>query len=312
MAKREARIAVVGSANVDLTSFTDQFPKPGETVFGQAFDLGFGGKGANQAVAAKYCGAKVQMIARVGDDFFGPATIKNFKSLGIGARNVQTIKGVSSGVAPIFVEKSGQNRIIVVKGANENLTAKGVNQAASSLKRADIIILQFEIPLDTVYHTVRFARKIKIRCIVNPAPALPADLKQLANVDYFVPNETEAAAITGKPVESVDQAKACAEYLLAEGIRRVIITLGEKGALLAGAEGMELIPSYRVTTKDTTGAGDAFIGSFAVFLAEGMPERDALARANLYAGLSTMGIGTQKSFLKRTRFNKEWKKRNKG
>ncbi len=312
MAKRQARIAVVGSANVDLTSFTDQFPKPGETVFGEAFDLGFGGKGANQAVAAKYCGAKVQMVARVGDDLFGPATIKNFKSLGIGARNVQTVKGVSSGVAPIFVEKSGQNRIIVVKGANDKLTAKGVNQAASRLKRADIIILQFEIPLDTVYHTVRFARKNKIRCIVNPAPALPADLKQLANVDYFVPNETEAAAITGKPVTTVDQAKACAEYLLAQGIRRVIITLGEKGALLAGSEGMELIPSYKVTTKDTTGAGDAFIGSFAVFLAEGMPERDALARANLYAGLSTMGVGTQKSFLKRTRFNKEWKKRDKG
>ncbi|MEE9263900.1 MAG: ribokinase, partial [Vicinamibacteria bacterium] len=234
MAKRQARIAVVGSANVDLTSFTDQFPKAGETVFGEAFDLGFGGKGANQAVAAKYCGAKVQMVARVGDDLFGPATIKNFKSLGIGAREVKTVKGVSSGVAPIFVEKSGQNRIIVVKGANDKLTAKGVNQAASRLKRADIIILQFEIPLDTVYHTVRFARKNKIRCIVNPAPALPADLKQLANVDYFVPNETEAAAITGKPVETVDQAKACAEYLLAQGIRRVIITLGEKGALLAG------------------------------------------------------------------------------
>ena len=312
MAKRQARITVVGSANVDLTSFTDQFPKAGETVFGEAFDLGFGGKGANQAVAAKYCGAKVQMVARVGDDLFGPATIKNFKSLGIGAREVKTVKGVSSGVAPIFVEKNGQNRIIVVKGANDKLTAKGVNQAASRLKRADIIILQFEIPLATVYHTVRFARKHKIRCIVNPAPALPADLKQLANVDYFVPNETEAATITGKSVETVDQAKACAEYLLEQGIRRVIITLGEKGALLAGSEGMELIPSYKVNTKDTTGAGDAFIGSFAVFLAEGMPERDALARANLYAGLSTMGVGTQKSFLKRNRFNKEWKKRNKG
>ena len=309
MAKRQARIAVVGSANVDLTSFTDKLPKPGETVFGEAFDLGFGGKGANQAVAAKYCGAKVQMVARVGDDLFGPATIKNFKSLGIGARNVKTVKGASSGVAPIFVEKSGQNRIIVVKGANDKLTAKGVNQAASRLKRADIIILQFEIPLATVYHTVLFARKNKIRCIVNPAPALPADLKQLAKVDYFVPNETEAATITGKPVATVDQAKACAEYLLAQGIRRVIITLGEKGALLAGSEGMELIPSYKVNTKDTTGAGDAFIGSFAVFLAEGMPERDALARANLYAGLSTMGVGTQKSFLKRNRFNKEWKKR---
>ena len=311
MAKRQARIAVVGSANVDLTSFTDHFPKPGETVFGDSFDLGFGGKGANQAVAAKYCGAKVQMVARVGDDLFGPATIQNFKSLGIGARHVKTVKGVSSGVAPIFVDKSGQNRIVVVKGANDKLTAKGVNQAASRLKKADVIILQFEIPLATVYHTVRFARKNKIRCIVNPAPAAPVDLKELANVDYFIPNETEAATITGKPVDTLDQAKACAQYLLAQGIGRVILTLGEKGALLAGAEGMELIPSYPVEPKDTTGAGDAFIGSFAVFLAEGMPERDALARANLYAALSTTSVGTQKSFLQRRAFERQWKKRNK-
>jgi ribokinase len=309
---KQARIAVVGSANVDLTSFTDQFPKPGETVFGDHFDLGFGGKGANQAVAAKYCGAKVNMVARVGDDIFGPATIKNFKSLGIGSKHVKTIKGTSSGVAPIFVEKSGQNRIVVVKGANDKLTPRMVDQAAAQLKKADVIILQFEVPLSTVYHTVRFARKNKVRCIVNPAPGLPVDLKQIADVDYFVPNETEAATITGKPVDNVDQAEDCAKYLLSQGIRRVIITLGEKGALLAGSDGMELIPSYQVKTKDTTGAGDAFIGSFAVFLAEGMAERDALARANLYAGLSTMKIGTQKSFLKRGRFNKEWKKRNKG
>ena len=311
MPKRQARIAVVGSANVDLTSFTDHFPKPGETVFGDSFDLGFGGKGANQAVAAKYCGAKVQMVARVGDDLFGPATIQNFKSLGIGARHVKTVKGVASGVAPIFVDKSGQNRIVVVKGANDKLTAKGVNQAASRLKKADVIILQFEIPLATVYHTVRFAHKNKIRCIVNPAPAAPVDLKELANVDYFIPNETEAATITGKPVDTLDQAKACAQYLLAQGIGRVILTLGEKGALLAGAEGMELIPSYQVEPKDTTGAGDAFIGSFAVFLAEGMPERDALARANLYAALSTTSVGTQKSFLQRRAFERQWKKRNK-
>jgi len=309
---KQARIAVVGSANVDLTSFTDHFPKPGETVFGDSFDLGFGGKGANQAVAAKYCGAKVQMVARVGDDLFGPATIKNFKSLKIGARHVKTVEGVASGVAPIFVDKSGQNRIVVVKGANDKLTPKGVDRAASVLKKADIIILQFEIPLATVYHTVRFARKHKIPCIVNPAPAAKVDLKKLAHVDYFIPNESEAATITGKPVDTVDEAKSCAEYLLGQGIGRVIITLGEKGALLAGKERMELVPSYKVKVKDTTGAGDAFIGSFAVFLAEGLPESDAIARANLYAGLSTTGIGTQKSFFQRKRFDGEWKKRNKG
>ena len=308
MAKKPPRIAVVGSANVDLVSLTDNFPRPGETVFGDHFDLGFGGKGANQAVAASYCGAEVHMVARVGEDLFGPATIKNFKTLGIGARHVKTVKGVSTGVAPIFVDSTGQNRIVVVKGANDKLTSRGVEEAAPMLKRADAIVMQFEISLSTIYHTVRFAKKHGIRSILNPAPACPVDFKRISSVDYFIPNESEAETITGMPVQNEEQAKACAQYLLDQGLRRVIITLGEKGALLAGLDGMELIPSYPVETKDTTGAGDAFIGSFAVFLAEGMPERDALARANLYAALSTTSIGTQKSFIKRSKFNREWKR----
>src|SRR5208282_4596017 len=245
---RRPRIAVVGSANIDLTTFTDQFPKPGETIFGQKFDLGFGGKGANQAVAARLCGADVFMVARVGDDLFGPATIKNFEKLGIDATHVRQVSGVSSGVAPIFVESSGQNRIIVVKGANDALKPADVDAAADTLKRADCIVLQFEIPLDTVYYTIQFARKNGIRCILNPAPAQPIDLKAVAGLDYFVPNESEAS----------------------------------------------------------TGAGDAFIGSFATFLGEGWPELEAARRANLYAGLSTMGVGTQKSFYDRARFEGEW------
>src|SRR5690242_13302703 len=176
MAKRP-RIAVVGSANIDLTTFTDQFPKPGETIFGQKFDLGFGGKGANQAVAARYCGADVSMVARVGEDLFGPATIKNFEALGIGTGQVRQVHGVSSGVAPIFVEPSGQNRIIVVKGANDHVRPADVDEAAELLRSSDCIVLQFEIPLDTVYYTVQFARKHGIQCIVNPAPAQPIDVK---------------------------------------------------------------------------------------------------------------------------------------
>ncbi len=311
MAKKKARIAVVGSANIDLTIFTDHFPKPGETLFGDHFDLGFGGKGANQAVAATYCGAEAHMVARVGGDLFGPATIKNFKTLGIRARHVRKVKKVSSGVAPIFVDKKGQNRIVVVKGANDKLTPKVVDDAASMLKKADVIVLQFEIPMETIYHTVKLARKHGIRCIVNPAPALPVDLERIAGVDYFIPNESEAETISGMPVQTVDQAKACAAFFLEQGLKRVILTLGERGALIAGPDGVELVPAYEVKTVDSTGAGDAFIGSFAVFLAEGMAERDAVARANLYAGISTTGIGTQKSFIKRKRFNREWKARNK-
>jgi ribokinase len=307
MAKKP-RIAVVGSANVDMTTFADHFPKPGETIFGQKFDLGFGGKGANQAVAAKLCGSEVFMVARVGDDLFGPSTIKNFENLGIDATHVRQVAGVSSGVAPIFVEPSGQNRIIVVKGANELLKPADVDAAAEVLKKADCIVLQFEIPLETVYYVIKFASKNKIRCILNPAPAQAVDVKALANLDYFVPNEHEAESISGMQVRNVEDAKKCAAKLLEGGIRRVIITLGANGSLLAGRDGMTHVPAFPVQSVDSTGAGDAFIGSFATFLGEGLPEQDAVKQANLYAGLSTTGIGTQKSFYDRARFDAEWKK----
>ncbi len=305
MAKRP-RIAVVGSANIDLTTFTDRFPKPGETIFGQKFDLGFGGKGANQAVAARLCGADVFMVARVGNDLFGPATIENFKKLGIDTSHVKQVEGLSSGVAPIFVEPNGQNRILVVKGANDSLKPADVEAAAEMLKATDCIVLQFEIPLETVYYTVEFARKNKIRCIVNPAPGQPVEMSKLADLDYFVPNESEAEAVTGVPVRNADDAKKCAEKLVAGGIRRVIITLGANGSLLAGRGLAEHVPPFAMKSIDSSGAGDAFIGSFAVFLAEGVSELEAVRRANLYAGLSTTGVGTQKSFYDRARFDKEW------
>ncbi len=305
MAKRP-RIAVVGSANIDLTTFTEQFPKPGETIFGQKFDLGFGGKGANQAVAARLCGAEVTMVARVGKDLFGPATIENFKKQGIDTRHVKEVESLSSGVAPIFVEPNGQNRIFVVKGANEALKPADVNAAADALRQADCIVLQFEIPLATVYYTIGFARQNGIRCILNPAPGQPVDMEALAGLDYLVPNESEAESITGMPVGNLAEAEKCAQKLLAGGIRRVIITLGANGCLLAGPEKREHLPAFPVRSIDSTGAGDAFIGSFAVFLGEGLPEREALRRANLYAGLSTEAVGTQKSFYDRARFDAAW------
>lgn len=305
MSKRP-RIAVIGSANVDLTTFASRFPKPGETIFGEKFDLGFGGKGANQAVAARLCGAEVFMVARVGDDLFGPATIENFRKQGIDATHVKQVRGLSSGVAPIFVEPNGQNRIFVVKGANDVLKPADVDQAADLLKTADCIVLQFEIPIETVYYTVGFARKHGIRCIVNPAPAQTVDMSALKGLDYFVPNESEAETITGVSVKTVDDAKRSAAEFLNGGVRGAIITLGANGSLLAGGDGMHHVPPFAVKSIDSTGAGDAFIGSFAVFLGEGLPEQEAVRRANLYAGLSTTGIGTQKSFFQRSRFDAEW------
>jgi ribokinase len=300
------RIAVVGSLVTDLTTFTDVFPRAGETLFGRSFDLGFGGKGANQAVAAKLCGAEVMMVAKVGRDLFGEATIRNLASFGIDTTHVHIVDGVSTGVAPIFVEPGGQNRIIVVKGANDTLTPADVDAAASDLSQVQTIILQFEIPLETIYHTIRFAKKRGIRCIVNPAPALPASMADLIAADYFIPNETEAELISGLPVRSIEDAKACAKALLTQGFRRVLITLGARGSLLADAAGATVVPPYPVTAVDTSGAGDAFIGSLSAFLGEGMTEPEAVARANLYAALSTTGVGTQKSFTRRDGFEAQW------
>jgi ribokinase len=303
---RPPRIAVIGSANTDLTVFSDVFPRPGETIFGKRFDLGFGGKGANQAVAARRCGADVLMVAKVGNDLFGEATVRNFASMGIDTTHVGMVDGVSSGVAPIFVDSVGQNRIIVVPGANGTLQPQDVDRAADALRMMDTIILQFEVPLETVYYALEFAQKHGIRSIVNPAPAASANIAELTAASYLVPNETEAEAITGLPAGSAEEAEACALALKQKGFGRVIVTLGARGCLFAGPDGVQMVAPFAVRPIDTTGAGDAFIGSFAVFLAEGQAAMEALSRANLYAALSTTRVGTQKSFPGRAEFDAQW------
>ena len=301
------RIVVIGSANIDLTTFTDQFPRPGETIFGRDFSLGFGGKSANQAVAARLCGAEVSMVARVGDDMFGEATIQNFRSFGIDTSHVLITPGVSTGVAPIFVESNGQNRILVVKGANDRLTPEDVYAAKDVILRADKVVLGLEIPLLTSIKALKFAKEHGIQTIFNPAPAQVLDLKEAGLADYVIPNETEAEIISGMPVHNLEDARQCAHKLMEGGISRVIITLGANGALL----GNQHIAAFPVEPVDTTGAGDAFIGSLAVFLSSGYSEVEAISRANLYAALSTLAIGTQKSFVSAERFNEEWQRRSK-
>lgn len=298
-------IVVIGSANIDLTTFTDQFPRPGETIFGRDFSLGFGGKGANQAVAARNCGADVSMIARVGDDMFGDAYIQNFKALGIDTRHVLMTPGVPTGVAPIFVESNGQNRILVVKGANDRLTPEDICAAKNVILSADKVVLQLEIPLLSTIRALQIAKEHGIGTIFNPAPAQPLDLKEASFADYFIPNETEAEIIGGMPVRDIDDARKCAKALRDGGLDRVIITLGANGALF----GDEHVAPFAVDPVDTTGAGDAFIGSLAVFLSSGYSELEAISRANLYAALSTLSIGTQKSFVSAQRFNEEWQRR---
>jgi ribokinase len=300
---RQPHIVVVGSANIDLTTITDVFPRPGETIFGSEFHLGFGGKGANQAVAASLCGARVSMVGRVGDDLFGPAYIDNLKARRIDTTHVKVTPGVSSGVAPIFVDSAGQNRILVVKGANDRLSPDDIDAAADVLRAADCVVLQLEIPLATVYHTLHVARRHGVRSILNPAPGQALDLAAAANADYVIPNETEAEALSGMPVGSLEEARACAGCLRDRGLRGVIVTLGANGALFAG----EHIAPHRVNAVDTTGAGDAFIGAFATFLAGGDGEAEAIRKANVYAALSTLGIGTQSSFVTREVFEEVWR-----
>jgi ribokinase len=299
------RIVVIGSANIDLTTFTDQFPRPGETIFGRDFSMGFGGKGANQAVAARLCGADVAMVARVGDDMFGEATIQNFKSFGIDTSRVTVTPGVSTGVAPIFVESSGQNRILVVKGANDRLTPEDVYAAKDVILSADKVVLGLEIPLLTSIKAMQHAKAHGIETIFNPAPAQVLDLKEIAAADYVIPNETEAEIISGMPVQNLEDARKCVRRLLEGGLSRVILTLGANGCLF----GDEHVAAFPVEPVDTTGAGDAFIGSLAVFLSSGYSELQAIARANLYAALSTLSKGTQKSFVTAERFNEEWQRR---
>ncbi|MFD1881952.1 ribokinase [Paracoccus pacificus] len=294
------RIGVVGSNMIDLITYIDRMPGPGETVEAPDFQIGFGGKGANQAVAAARLGSSVMMVTRVGDDIFGPQQLRNFQDNGIDTTHVQTAPGKASGVAPIFVDASGENAILIVKGANAMLSSADVDAAEADLAACDVILLQLEVPLETVYHTIALAARHGVTTVLNPAPATPdLDIARLNGLTFFTPNESELATLTGMPTGDDAEIRAAANSLIARGIGQVVVTLGSRGARLVTQGGTVDIPPVPVTPVDTTGAGDAFIGSFAHYLASGLPPRDALARAARYAALSITRRGTQKSYATR-------------
>jgi ribokinase len=292
------RIAVVGSNMVDLITYVVRMPGRGETVEAPRFEIGAGGKGANQAVAAARLGSEVLMVSKVGDDVFGQNTIRNFQSNGIDTRHVDVVAGVSSGVAPIFVEDSGENSILIIKGANAHLAPSDVDAAASDLLACDLILLQLEVPLETVYYTIAFAGRHGKPVLLNPAPATPElDLAKLGDVTFFTPNRSELALLSGLPAETMAEIETAARKLLAAGIRVVIATLGGDGVLLVTKTEARHIPSVPVKPLDTTGAGDAFIGSFAHFYARSGDIDEALHWAIRYAALSVTRRGTQKSYV---------------
>ena len=291
------KIAVIGSNMVDLVTYTDRMPIQGETLEAGNFDLGFGGKGANQAIAAAKLGAEVLMLSKVGDDMFGPNTKENFINNGIDARYVETAPGISSGVAPIFVDSSGQNSILIIKGANKYLSCADVDRAIDDIRACDLIVMQLEISLETVYHVIELGVRENIPVLLNPAPAVAGlDMDKICLLDMLVPNETELAILTGLPVETQAQIETAAKTLVDQGVKKVIVTMGSKGALLVTAGEMTLIPCPQVDAKDTSGAGDAFIGCFAKHYVENGELIPAVQQAVTYASLSTTKPGTQKSY----------------
>jgi len=291
------RIGVVGSNMMDLITYVNRMPARGETIEAPSFEMGHGGKGANQAVAAAMLGASVIMVTAVGDDMFADATIRNFDHFGIDTRFVRRVPGKSSGVAPIMVEPNGENSILIIKGANADLSPADIESAADILKTCDLILLQLEIPLETVYAAIEFGKRHRVRTVLNPAPATP-DLKVegIRDVTFFVPNETELAILTGLPVDTEANVAAAARALLAKGVETVIVTLGSRGALLTTSSETRRIEPVAVKPVDTTGAGDAFVGSFARFFAGGLMPEDALNQAARYAAHSVTRRGTQKSY----------------
>jgi len=292
-----SRICVVGAANMDLISYVARLPKMGETLHGSKFHMGFGGKGANQAIMAAKLGAQVSMVTKLGRDIFGENTYDNFRSYNIDCTHVLFTDKAFSGVAPIAVDAEGNNSIIIVTGANDLLSPEEIEAARPAIAGAQILVCQLEIPLDTTIAALRIARQEKVKTIFNPAPGrarLPEELFALS--DILCPNESESELITGLPTDSIDEAATAARALLAKGAGSVILTLGERGSLLVTKQQTQHIPAKKVKTLDSTGAGDAFIGSLAYFVAAGKTLPEAVRRANEIAAISVEAPGTQSSF----------------
>lgn len=298
MATDTPRICVIGSANIDLVARVDRSPQPGETLHGHGFHMGFGGKGANQAVMAARLGARVSMIARLGRDTFGENTLANFRQQAVDTTYVLFDDSAASGVALITVdEQTGQNAIVIASGANDMLTPEDARRARSAIETAQVIVGQIEIPLAATTEAFRIAKAAGVITIFNPAPAAPLPDELLALTDVLIPNEVEAAMLTGQPVDSHEQAVTAGRALQDRGIKTVIVTLGSRGALvLDGSTEPQFITAAKVQAVDTTGAGDAFVGSFAYWVAAGRSWGEAARIACAVATRSVLKRGTQMSF----------------
>ncbi|WP_338624130.1 ribokinase [Selenomonas sp. TAMA-11512] len=298
------QIAVIGSTNVDLVSYIDRMPVGGETRPVSDFQIVTGGKGANQAVAASKLGGDVLFLTATGTDSFGEMCRSKLTGFGIRKEGLFTVEG-ATGSTCIVVEENGENRILINKAANGKLTSALADSMEAELAKSSLIVLQLEIPLETVYHLIEFGRRHAIPVLLNPAPAIPdLELEKVVQCDFFVPNQSELSLLIGRPLETMEEIVEAAKELIAKGLKHVIVTIGSRGALYVSAEtnGAVQIPPVKVTAVDTTGAGDAFIGAFAECWVRTKDIRQSLERAVSYSAQSVTRKGTQEAYLTKEEF----------
>jgi ribokinase len=289
------QVTVVGSLNMDLVIRTPRMPLPGETIKGYDFHVIPGGKGANQAVAVARQGAQVTMIGRVGDDDFGRAQQRCLRQENIDLSFLTIDPQQATGVAIITLDEAGQNNITLSAGANGTMTVRHIESAQEAIKSADMLLCQLEVPLESVTRAIEIASESSVPVLLNPAPAYQLTRSLLAKVTYLIPNETEASLLTGIEVKDIDSAKVAARQLQQLGVQTVILTLGANGAVVAHAGDCVHEPAIQVNVVDTTAAGDAFVGSFAVAVTEGKSVLEAVKFAKHAAALTVTKLGAQPS-----------------
>lgn len=289
------KVIVIGSANVDFIMKLPRLPKVGESVTNGEFMQTFGGKGANQAVAAARAGGNVWFVNCVGDDEYGPMIQQNLRDAGAHTDFMWSVEGDSSGIAVVLIGEQGKNLPTIDPGANYALTPDLVQSIADALSDAAMFVLQYEMPEETLYTAIDIAKKANIPIIFNYAPPSPIDLSKIVHVDYLILNETESEFLLGMPVGDQSSVEKAAQTLLGMGFQTVIFTLGDRGAFIAQEHGMESIPAFSVEAVDTTGAGDTFCGTLAVALVEGKPLLEAVQFANAAAALCVTKLGAQPS-----------------
>ena len=296
------RILVIGSSNTDMTVRSATLPKPGETVLGGDFRMGPGGKGANQAVAARLLGGEVTFVCKLGRDMFGEGASKHYESCGLDTSKILW-SDKPSGVALITVDSKAENSIVVASGANADMTVSDVDSVADIIKSSGILLLQLEIPIDAVVHAAEIAYNAGVQVVLNPAPAavLPAEL--LKCVSILIPNETEASAISGIHINNFETAAAAAERLKGMGVREVIITMGSRGSVVCDGD-CTFVPAVKVNAVDTTAAGDTFCGGVCVALSEGKDLLEAVKFATAASSIAVQRPGAQDSIPNRCEVDK--------